>query len=233
MSNLVLTMVSPGQLDASAMANETVTLQTLYASRCGAQHRCEVLNEPDFSLLMLEKMRVIREAMREHRRVLWLDVDVLVRPDAPDVFRLVPPTHYAAFNECALAHLAPGMHDHVRACHDDMVTVCQDDGLPIPDSRGWYFNCGVQLASRDHAFLYEPRRPGRAIWVEQSAVNVRLHLRPEVPVYHLPYAFNALQWHAPPDYARSCWFVHYCGLPYQHRVARAIADRKLWEKLYV
>ena len=165
-----------------------------------------------FSAGMLEKMTWLERTLAEYERVLWIDLDVLVRPDAPDLFALIPEGQVAMFDECTIANDCQVWHRHQH-----MVEVCEQEGLPVPDSGGRYFNCGLMMLPASCRWLFAPRRkPIPHPWCEQSVVNVRLFLRPDVRVLPLPECFNRfVYWPGvvPRRYEAMSYFLHYAGPP--------------------
>lgn len=207
-----------------------------YASRVGADVRRATALPFEFppwsptTACCLYRLDLMRQAFLDYDRVLWLDADVLVRPDSPDLFALVPPTHWAGYDELPAAW-AIGWEAHVHSVHRHMVEVCREDGLEIPDSGGRYFNGGVQLASRAHRHLYAPAvNPSDHAWGEQSRVNVRLFLA-RVPVYHLPAAFNAMPWASTRAWWPNAWMIHYAGVLPGERLAMMRQDLERWKEM--
>lgn len=230
----------------AAMGALSMDLLRDYARRCNADFR--VLTEvtaakpsplddmaaihASIAVAMLDKMRFLQEELREYDRVLWIDSDVMVRPDAPNLFAIVPADRLAMADECATAN-----DYQVWFCHRHMVETCQQEGLPIPDSRGRYFNCGLMMIPARARWLFEPRvNPVSHPWCEQSLVNVRLFARPETPLYVLPECCNRfVYWPGmvPRRQANMSWFLHFAGPPdYATRLRDMKAQREAWQAEY-
>lgn len=198
--------------DGAALAALTADRLAAYARQCRADLR--VLTPPaatPYAEAMLAKMDYLRTALAAYDRVLWVDLDVLIHPEAPNLFDLAPAPKLAMADECAVADDA-----EVAFRHQHMARVCAEEGLPVPDSKGRYFNCGLALAPAACAWLYEPRRnPVPHNWAEQSVVNVRLFLRPETPLCALPECCNRFAYWSrkPRRYESMTWFLHYAGPP--------------------
>ena len=233
MHRLVLTITGGEQ--AQAWAGVARPFMAHYARRCGADFR-DVTGPPPYPGLMdaarwnYAKQDAMREALAEYDRVLWLDADVLVRPDAPDLFAMVPATHWGALDESDVACATPGMQGLVQAEQGHLSAVCILEAAPIPNSYGRYFNCGVQVASKQHSFLYE--RPSVLEdhgWGEQTRTNARLFGRPDTLIYHLPECMNCMTWYARPHYWRNAFLIHYAGL--NGRLERMRLDASRWAAL--
>lgn len=207
----------------AAMAELSLPWLHAYARRCGADFRVlsHVGTPPlddrraihaSLAAAMLEKMAFLQEMLRDYDRVLWIDLDILVRPDAPNLFDLVPPGQLALADECAVAN-----DYQIYFCHQHMVETCRQEGLPIPDTKGRYFNCGLMLLPTSCRWLFAPRvNPVIHPWCEQSLVNVRLFLRPKTPIYVLPECCNRFMYWpglAPRRPEDMSWFLHFAGAP--------------------
>jgi hypothetical protein len=185
-----------------------------------------------FAEIQLSKLDIMREALEQFDRVLWLDADLMVRPDSPDLFDIVPPDHWAGLEEIAVM-LRLNWFSNYEKILAHMAVVCQQEGLPeISRNRAIYFNCGVQLAGKSHAFLYAPaKNPDNFGWAEQTRVSVRLnHFQP--PIYYLPECFNCMKWAGSTDYMRTCYFNHYCGLRNHERLTVMTMDANVWSARY-
>lgn len=228
---------------AESWAQTNTPFLELYARRCKAHLHIDrtpprvtsehphITNE--FMQLMILRLKLMQDLLREHDRILLLDADTLVRPDCPNLFDLVPPTHWAGVDEAMLAY-RNNFVQHVYDSHAHMTSVCHADGLPVPDSGKRYFNCGVQMASRCHSFLYDPpvNPTNDPNWVEQSRINVRLFLRRETLIYYLPECFNQMMWPKPINAWRNSYIIHYCGLPYKDRRPMMDLDAEHFRREY-
>lgn len=184
------------------------------------------------AVAMLDKMRFLQGALLDYDRILWIDLDILVRPDSPDLFALVPPDRLAMADECAVAN-----DWQVRFCHEHMAETCCQEGLPIPDTKGRYFNCGLMVIPAATRWLFAPRvNPVNHPWCEQSLVNVRLSLQPETPIYVLPECCNRFMYWpgmVPRRQEEISWFLHYAGPPdYATRLRDMRAQRQRWRRDY-
>lgn len=235
---LILTMVV-GDLFAQKLASHSVPRMERYASRCEAELRIVRETGPksdlhdELTTIMLAKLDAMRTALKEFDRVMWIDSDALVRADTPSLFDMVPATHWAAFDEAAPCYAGCGWlgMKHVHNAHHSMVCVARQDGVAVPDSQGRYFNTGIQLAAKRHSSLYAPAPHASRVdtWAEQSRINVRLFLRPELPIYYLPECFNRMLWMQTRNYQRVSYIVHYTGVQYSERPALVAADDALWK----
>jgi alpha-N-acetylglucosamine transferase len=82
-----------------------------YASRHGLDfHDIEpVSSQPlNFGEIQLVKLAAMRQALAVYERVIWIDSDVLVRPDSPNLLDLVPENRFGAFDEISRYRLLGG-----------------------------------------------------------------------------------------------------------------------------
>jgi len=230
-------------LDEPGAAQAAVTrpFLDLYAERVGADivdgrfHDHPEITKR-FTQIQLSKLDTMREALEQYDRVLWLDVDVMVRPDAPDIFEVIPDNKWAGREEIAI-FMAQNKFWRYEQIIEHMETVCRQEGIgPLNRNRAIYFNCGVQLAAKQHAFLYAPaKNPDDWDWAEQTRVSVRVCLAADagrLEVYYLPDAFNSMKYAGELNYGRTCWFNHYCGMQGADRLIHMQMDAEVWRKRY-
>lgn len=157
----------------------------------------------------LEKFRVGAVAQR-YQRTLFVDADVLIRADAPDIFDLVPEGHIAMHDDWA----AQGDHQWHRAQRD---ALWSSQGVP-PLHLSTMRNSGVIVCDQMHADIWTPPErpvPGNhcdeQFWVERHA---RFY-----PSFDLPRAWNT-QWYYPdfPTTRADAYFVHFACCPMELRL---------------
>lgn len=196
-----------------SIGDEYKTLGTLlhpskytYARRVGAEFvEIRTRKWPDIHP-NFEKLQ-IRDVLDVYDRILYLDCDTLIRHDTPDLFNLVPETHFAAYNDCWWGgwDLAPNAWPDFRAPHYGVE--------PVAITR--YFNSGVMLASKchQHVFDFPPKLDAAQFTqqpIDQPWINIQL-TRLNVPIYELPYTFNRT--HSVKIGKRTdAYIIHYNGM---------------------
>lgn len=125
-----------------------------------------------------------------YERLVFVDTDVLIAPDAPNIFDIAPPTSFGAY--LVSAH---------TPMHDPAIGRIQQELGPL----GWerrYFNSGVMVASRQHRAVFDPRDPDLATWVavcadlpEHATFSDQTYLNYKViqsgdDIFDIGYAFN-------------------------------------------
>ncbi len=160
---------------------------------------------------------------KKYRRVLYLDADLIIRPDCPDLFKLVPEQKLGIFNEGKFAPRAIALHDARLKMG------------PLP---GWdgvtYYNTGVMVISRFHRHVFNnPEGPIKSLrypFGEQTYLNHRIISR-QVPIYELTYKFNRMsilnKWTGMSRL--DSYVVHYAGMNNPEETAKVIEkDGERW-----
>lgn len=121
---------------------------------------------------------------KKYHRLLYMDADIIIRPDAPDLFEIIPEDALGIFNEGKWTPRA-------IAIHECMVKFGRT--LPKWDKTS-YYNTGVMVISRGQRHLF---RPVDAIpnlkynFGEQTFLNFRI-LAEEVKIKELNFKYNRM-----------------------------------------
>lgn len=206
--NVVATMYS-GQAGQELKAI-TLARHQRYAAKCGAEFKVvEPIPGLTFAEMMLFKMQATVALLNRWERVLWIDGDILIHRNSPNLFDIVPADHFAAVDENAVAN-----DDEVRMRQEHVLKTCNEEGLQVPTTDR-YFNCGMYLAGSSHRDLFAPRLSvSDDTWCEQTLVNIRLALA-DIKVTTLPECFNRLVYwgQKPRRHEDASYFLHYAGPP--------------------
>lgn len=200
------------------MARLTHPSLKAYAEKIGADFI--VINESHRTSPHWEKFQLYN-LFERYERILYLDTDLLVRDDTPDIFELIPPQKLGMFNE------APWTDGR----HQSMVDACRDYGFFVPDWDGRYFNTGVIVASHCHRYLF--KKPEKEIFnfYEQGYLNAVIgHGR--IPVQELTYHFNRMCCMDPytGEDRFASYIMHYAGFPNISMVLEVIQqDIREWK----
>jgi lipopolysaccharide biosynthesis glycosyltransferase len=122
---------------------------------------------------------------KEFDRVAFIDADVIIRPDAPSLFDVVPEDQFGIFNEGEFTPRAVCIHEVRKVFKVDLKLWNGVD----------YYNTGVFVCSRKHRFIFkveEEIKPLRNAFGEQTYLNMRILANPQVKVFPLNYKFNRL-----------------------------------------
>ena len=128
------------------------------------------------------KMNLFQK-LDEWDRIIFMDADLIVSPDCPNLFDLVPPTHLGAFEEGKIEGRQGSL---LAALHD----------YDIKTKRpylGSYFNSGLMVLSKihQHLFIWPDNNKTVDNYYEQSLLNARAFAE-YLPVMSLDYKFNRM-----------------------------------------
>lgn len=178
----------------------THPLLAAYARRIGADFIVLHGNSPK---PWLEKFRV-SDFLALYDRVLFLDTDVIVKPDCPDLFERVPA-------ECFGAWLASR---HNPRFESNIARIQQ--ALPDLGWRGDYFNSGVMVVSRCHRDAFAKTIEYQDEYPDQTLLNYRVQ-RLGYPIADIGYRFNHTGVASQVADRFASYIIHYAG----HGPARA------------
>ena len=121
---------------------------------------------------------------KKYDRIAFIDADILIRPDAPSLFDLVPEDQFGIFNEGTYSPRAMCIHEVKKVFNVE---------LPKWDGKT-YYNTGVMVVSRAHRHIFnitEEIKPLRNSFGEQTYLNMKI-MANDVKVFSLPFKFNRM-----------------------------------------
>lgn len=204
-------------IGAKFKAVAAVTHPTLkaYADRIGAEFI--VLDEnktefvPHFAKLQLQ------ELLGTYARAVFVDTDIVIRDDCPDLFELVPENRVGLFREGAF--IPRRLQDLEMASRTYQTQIRMD-----PNTwKGQYWNTGVLVCSRRHRMLFTPpdfekvkQVAGAWDYGEQGWLNLQI-INSSTPIYDLNHRFNRMTIMDPfvGIHRRNSYCIHYAGAPDQ------------------
>mgnify|MGYP000882051414 FL=1 len=133
---------------AEGLELQSLPMLRAYAAKCSADFRVITdLGEGDKYQHPKYAVMQIGDFYDNHgyERILYIDADVLVKPDAPDMFQTFKPGRFYARNEQAFKPDGWALQYHNRVCEWTQ-TAHPFDGI--------HFNGGVQLSDRAHRVMY-------------------------------------------------------------------------------
>jgi hypothetical protein len=181
-----------------------------YARRCKADF--VVLSDTTQQWWGLEKFRVAQFS-QAYDRTLYIDADVILRENAPDLFKLVPPGYVAMHDD--YPHLPS-----YEWLFNERQSILQSQGRPM-DRTETAWNTGLVLCDHQHASIWSPplqaflpSHCAEQFWIESNAR--------EYPFYRLPTELNTQYWM--PRFAElhpAAKIIHLANCPNDQRVALA------------
>jgi hypothetical protein len=202
---LILT-IAQGNL-YSEMAFLTHPTIKAYADRIGAEFK--VINEKKISSTSIhwEKFQIF-DLLNIYDRILFVDTDIIIREDAPNLFDIVPKDKLGMFNE------APW----TLRSRELMIDVCKQYGVILSNWDGRYFNTGVMVISRAHKYLFKKPDLEYFSFYEQTYLNMRIAefvIKEELKIFELEYRFNRMTCmdRFTGEERFASYFIHYAGFP--------------------
>lgn len=182
------------------MAEHTHPTLKKYADRIGADFL--VIDESNCITAHWEKFQIFY-LLNKYDRILYIDTDIIIRDDCPDLFELVPRGKLGAFNEAPFTERVLAMNN-----------ASMQYQIPITRWNGKYYNTGVMVISARHNNIF--RKPMQEIdnFHEQSYLNLQIAKR-GVDMYDLPYLFNRMSCmdRFTGEERLASYIIHYAGAP--------------------
>jgi hypothetical protein len=159
-----------------------------------------------------------------YQRVIYLDTDLLVREDCPNLLEIVSAEKIGLFNE---APFVEGRGESLRQAAIEY-------SLMVPDWDGAYYNTGVMVLSRCHQYLF--RHPGKEVqnFFEQSYINLMIAVT-KTPIHKLSFRFNRMTCtdSATGEERHGSWIIHYAGWQNLYQVLQTIrGDVRRWKEIF-
>lgn len=167
----------------------TRPLMETYAAKCGAVF--EAITDGDENYPLGEKFR-IAEYLGRYDRLVFFDADVVVAPDAPDLFDLVPSTHVGVRDDWPWMCVEAGVNVSRAWMDPEIRAIRKAADRPGPLVSTCY-NTGVLVLSSQHAGLFDPPKVPLPKYhcTEQHWFNLNV-LDQQPAVYELPWEMH---WH--------------------------------------
>jgi len=179
-----------------------------YAHRIGAEF--VVINQSVCSTPHWEKFQIY-DLLNKYHRIIYVDTDIIIRDDTPDLFEMVPESQIGLFNE---ARFVSGGREM------SIVESCKAYDQTLRSWNGKYYNTGVMVISRRHKHLF--KKPEKEVFnfYEQGYLNVILAKTletagNELSVYELPHHFNRMTCMdcLTGEERFASYMIHYAGYP--------------------
>lgn len=171
-----------------------------YADKIGADFI--VLKSTGLPIICYEKFQ-IRDLLDKYDRVFYIDSDVIVSPETPNIFELVPREMMGFLDESPLGY------------DQDFIEFLREYGRKFLSSWTMHrkcYNAGVFVCSREHREVF--KLPEKLIkhHEDQSYLNLRL-LEESTPIFELPYQYNRMIYLdlVVKEHRLKSYIVHYAG----------------------
>lgn len=222
MDKIAIVTISIGDF-YSKMAEITHPNIKSYADKIGA----DFITLTDIGSHSLPHYRKLDIAalLDKYDRILYIDTDILVRDDTPNLFDIVPNDSLGIFEE--------GKYHKDRIAQ--FKNFCLETGYDFSRWKGKYYNTGVMLLSKQHKNILDAPENEVEHFFEQSYLNAMIDYR-DVKVFELDYKFNRMPWFDQiiPDERYDSYFIHYAGMslhmPEQELLELIAKDKKDWQE---
>lgn len=218
MNNLILTIcVGNTYKEIGDLTHPSIKA---YAEKIGADFIA--ISESSCSTPHWQKMIEIKKALEKYDRVLYVDTDIIIRDDCPDLFEFVSEDKLAMFNEGKFTERSKEL----------LIDTCKAYNIFLPDWDNRYFNTGVMLIPRKYGFIFEKPNKEYSCYYEQTYLNMMFALhKPEIQELH--YEFNRMccMDKLTGEERHQSWIIHYAGFPDPNKIKELIKrDLEKWEK---
>jgi ADP-heptose:LPS heptosyltransferase len=153
-----------------------------YAEKCDAE--LIVMSKGEVPTAHWLKFGIYDLLHKQFDRIAFIDADILIRPDTPSLFDIVPEDSFGIFNE--------GYYTPRSVCIHEVKKVYNVD---LPNWNGKdYFNTGVMVVSRCHRHIFKilgDIKQLRNAFGEQTYLNMRI-MQSGVKIHHLDFNFNRM-----------------------------------------
>ena len=214
--NLVLT-ISIGDYH-QALAEYTLPSIEKYANRIGADFLNITEHNPNYITQKWNKFYIF-ELLNKYKRILYLDVDLIVRDDCPSLFDVVPEDKLGMFNEGKYAPRSEYLQQASEYYKE-----------PLKKWNGRFYNSGVMVISRMHKQLFRMPRGVDFVETDQPYINLRIN-NDEVKMHELHYKFNRMDiLDKVTGISRlDSYIVHYAGAPKEQIFGVMLRDIEQWK----
>jgi hypothetical protein len=179
----------------------------------------------DFKLLeisedALDYFLEFDKLLQNYDRILYISPFILIRPDTPSLFDIVPIDSLGMFNEGRYINRTPHMQNVIALSNEKL----------SKDWDGKYYNFDVIVLSKKHRRLFTKPKIENVSDIT-SALNLRLH-NSETKMFDLPYVYNRMEFlDSKIGISRlDSYLINYTGAPKE--IIRDIVEKdiKQWEE---
>jgi len=189
-----------------------------YAEKIGA----DFLNVTEFNKYYITQKWnkfLIAELLNEYKRIIYVDIDILIRDDCPNLFEIVPNDKLGMFNE---GRYAPRLEFLEQAS--------EYYGEPLKKWNGKFYNSGVMVISRMHKKIFKLPKGIDFVETDQPYINLRI-LNDEIKMFDLDFRYNRMD-----ILDKFCgisrldsYIVHYAGAPKDIQMGVMQKDILQWQ----
>jgi hypothetical protein len=196
--------------DSQFLAELTHPLLKAYADKIGAEF--VVIGNSVASTPHWAKFG-IGELLNKFDRIIYLDTDLIIRQDCPNLFQLVPYGQLGMFNEAKFVPREYSLIETAQAYEIEYTKLRWN---------GKYYNTGVIVASKCHRDIFKKPDLEFSSYFEQGYLNLRIALEEcgrtsedKSVVFDLSYKFNRMTClDFSGEERHASYIIHYAGYKY-------------------
>ena len=165
----------------------------------------------------------IYDLLNKYERIIYLDADLIVREDCPNLFELVPSLRLGAFNEARFTDRSKEL----------LIDTCKQYGATLSKWNGAYYNTGVMVISRRHKSFFKKPEKEISNFFEQTYLNMVFAKEEDAIMMDLDYKFNRMTCmdQFTGEERHASYIIHYAGFPNLNFVMDLIPrDLEKWER---
>lgn len=217
--NLVLTIaIGDNYQRIAALTNPSIKK---YAAKIGAKFMCVRDQRISQSTPHWEKFRIYY-LLEKYERILYVDSDLIIREDCPNLFEVVPIGFLGVFNEAPFDKRDGYL----------ITEMCRAYNISLDVWDGRYFNSGVMVISQNHKNLFKKPDLEVSNFFEQSYLNT-IFAYTKTPIFELNYRFNRLSIldRFTGEDRHASYIIHYAGFPdYKVLEGVILKDLEVWKR---
>jgi hypothetical protein len=185
-----------------------------YAEKIGADFECISEQKLAQTTPHWDKFR-ISSLLEEYDRILYIDTDLIIREDCPNLFEIVPEDCLGAFNEGRFTERSKEL----------LIGTCQQYGVQLEAWDGRYFNSGVMVIGKQHKELFTKPDLENCSFYEQTYLNMRI-AQLGIKMFELDYKFNSMvcMGKFTGEERHASYIIHYAGMLYYLPDMDALVD---------
>lgn len=173
-----------------------------YAKKIGADFLNVDEHNPEYITQKWNKF-LIHKLLNDYKRIIYLDIDMIIREDCPNLFDVVPETQLGMFNE-----------GRYTARFEYLEQASKYYNEPLKKWNGKFYNSGVMVISRKHKQIFKLPKGIDFVETDQPFINLRI-LNDGIDMFDLDWKFNRMD-----ILDKFCgisrldsYIVHYAGAP--------------------
>jgi len=173
-----------------------------YAEKINAEFIVIGKDNPNYITQKYNKFEIYN-LLNKYDRIIYLDTDIILRDDCPNLFEVVPKTKLGMYNEAMLGERFSYLRDASEVYQE-----------PLKDWDHKFYNSGVMVISRMHKRVFRLPKMADIIETDQPWINLRIQ-NDKIEMHDLSYKFNRMSefdQHIGINRLDS-YVIHYAGAP--------------------